>query len=416
MVSVIKPITALLMSAGIVLAGNGLEGVLLPLRGSIEGFSELEIGLVGSAYYTGLMFGCLLCPRIIGRVGHIRAFAVFTAVATMSPLLEAMWPTPWVWWVFRGLTGVCVAGIMNAVESWLTSVATNENRGEVMSTYTIINFGSITIGQQLINVSDPQGFQLFSLVAILFSLAAVPLALTLTPHPPAPRQPQLRIRQLYRVSPAAVAGCLGAGLANGAFWALAPVYAKNSGVPPGSIALFVSLVVIGGALAQWPIGRISDRLDRRVVLVALCICSAAAGFAFFMVPAQAVSVKLGLAAMFGVGALPIYWVSFAHANDLVTRDEAVNVSSSLLLLFAMAAIFGPIMAALLMARIGPDALFLHTALVHALIAAAVIYRMTRRAPLPPEERMAYKTLPKSNTPAGFEREAGEDGKRIPPAR
>jgi MFS family permease len=402
MASVIRPITALLLSAGIVLAGNGLEGVLLPLRGSLQGFSEIQIGLIGSAYNAGLMIGCLICPRIIARVGHIRAFTVFTAIATMSPLIEAMWPTPEVWWMFRGLTGVCLAGILNTVESWMTSVASNENRGQVMSTYTVVNFGSLTIGQQLINISDPMGFQLFSLGAILFSLAAVPLALTLTPHPPAPRQPKLRIRQLYRVSPAAVAGAFGTGLANGAFWALAPVYAKESGVPIDIVPLFVSLVVIGGALAQWPMGRLSDHFDRRSVLAALCVLAALVGLALLSLGQGAVGWKLGLAVTFGFCIMPIYWVSFAHANDLAERDEAVDVASSMLLLFASSAIVGPVIAAMLMRNIGPSALFMHTVAVHVVIAAVVAFRITRRAPLPPQERIAYKAMPQSNTPASFE--------------
>jgi MFS family permease len=407
MASVIKPVTALLLSAGIVLAGNGLEGVLLPLRGSLQGFSELQIGLIGAGYHAGLMIGCLICPRIIGRVGHIRAFTVFTAVATMCPLIEAMWPTPEIWWIFRGLTGVCLAGILNAVESWMTSVASNENRGQVMSTYTVVNFGSVTIGQQFINLSDPMGFQLFSLGAILFSLAAVPLALTLTPHPPAPRQPKLRIRQLYRVSPAAVAGAFGAGIANGAFWSMAPVYARESGVPIDLIPAFVSLTVVGGALAQWPMGRLSDHFDRRTVLAGLCLSAALMGLALLSLGQGAVGWKLAIAVLFGFSMMPIYWISFAHANDLAERDEAVDVSSSLLLLFASGAIFGPIFSALLMRNIGPSALFMHTATVHVVIAAVVIFRITRRAPLPPQQRIASNALRTSNTPAGFENRTGD---------
>jgi MFS family permease len=415
--SVIRPITALLLSAGIVLAGNGLEGMLLPLRGTLQGFSEIEIGLIGSAYNTGLMIGCLVCPRIIGRVGHIRAFAVFTAIATISPLIEAIWVTPTVWWLFRGLTGMCVAGIMNAVESWLTSVATNANRGQVMSTYTVVNFGSVIVGQQLINSGTLAGTELFSLVAILFSLAAVPLALTLTPHPAPPRQPRLRIVQLWRVSPAAVAGSLGAGLANGAFWALVPVYGKESGLPVTIIPVFASLVLLGGAIAQWPMGRLSDRLDRRRVLVGLCL--GAAAFALGLVLGgfgpDDTTPKLVLAALFGFCALPIYWVSFAHANDLAEPGEAVDISSSLLLLFASAAILGPMLASLSMRFIGPNALFMHTAFVHCVIAVFVVYRMSQRAPLPPRLRIAYESLPKSNTPAGFEAGASAGDSRLPRA-
>jgi MFS family permease len=300
---------------------------------------------------------------------------------------------------------------MNAVESWLTGAATNANRGQVMSAYTVINFGSLMIGQQLINLGDIGGFALFSLVAMLFSLAAVPLALTLTPHPAPPRQPRLRIAQLYRVSPAAVAGCFGAGFANGAFWALGPVYAKESGLPLPFIPVFLSLVVLGGALAQWPMGHISDRLDRRGVIAALCLSAAVLGAVLVGLGPEDVGPKLVVAALFGFSALPVYWVSFAHANDLAEPDEAVDVSSSLLMLFAVAAIGGPLLAATLMRWIGPGALFLHTACVHVVIALFVIYRISRRAPLPPQFRVAYDSLPKSNTPAGLEQAGAEDGAR-----
>jgi MFS family permease len=413
MASVIRPITALLLSAGIVLAGNGLEGMLLPLRGSIEGFGEVEIGLIGSSYNAGLLIGCLICPRIIGRVGHVRAFAVFTAIATISPLIEAIWVNAPVWWVFRALTGMCIAGIMNAVESWLTSVATNANRGQVMSTYTIINFGSVMIGQQLTNVGSLAGSELFSLVAILFSLAAVPLALTLTPHPAPPRQPRLRVGQLWRVSPAAVAGSFGAGIANGAFWALGPVYARESGLPLEVIPLFMSFVLIGGAIAQWPMGRLSDRLDRRGVLAGLSLMAATLGIMIATLAPTDVQTRLILAVLFGFSALPVYWVSFAHANDLAEPSEAVDVSSSLLLLFAAGAIAGPLFAAFAMRAFSVNALFVHTAIIHGLIGAFVIYRMTRRASVPPQYRIAYHSLPKSNTPAGFEPGTSEAGVGAP---
>ena len=315
------------------------------------------------------------------------------------------------WWVFRALTGICIAGVVNAVESWLTTVATNANRGQVMSAYTIINFGSLTIGQQLVNVGDIQGSALFSLVASLFTLAAVPLALTLTPHPAPPRQPRLRIAQLYRVSPAAVAGSLGAGLANGAFWALGAVYARESGLPLHLVSVFLSLVVIGGALAQWPMGRISDRLDRRGVIATLCLGAAALGLVLVGLGKDDVQRKLIVAALFGFCVLPVYWVSFAHANDLAEPEEAVDVSSSLLMLYAVAAVGGPLVAAALMRIGGPSALFVHTACVHVVIAGFVIYRMTRRAPLPPQLRVSYDRLPKGNTPAGLEQAAVPEASR-----
>lgn len=399
---IIRPVIALLLSAAIVLMANGLDGVLLPLRGAIEGFSQIEIGLIGSAYYTGLTLGCLLGPRVIMRVGHIRAFAVFTAVATISPLLEAMWPSPVSWWIFRGLTGICFAGIMNAVESWLSGIASNENRGTLLSTYAIINFSAIMLGQQLINLADTAGFELFSLCAILISLAAVPLALTRTPHPTDPALPQLQIVHLYKVSPAAVAGCLGAGLANGAFWSLAPLYARDTLMPEFLIAIFVSLAVAGGAIAQWPIGRLSDRIDRRRVLGSICLGAALAGILLSLAVGWPVWLRLGFVALFGVFTLPVYWVSVAHANDLAKPEDMVNVSSSLLLLFGVGAIVGPVFGASLMSLMGPGALFLYTAIIHMAVTAMVLYRTTQRAALPPAERTPYEELPKSTTPAVYE--------------
>jgi MFS family permease len=402
MPAIIRPITALLMSASIILAANGLEGVLLPIRGAIEGFNEIEIGLIGSSYFFGMTVGSLIAPRIIGRVGHIRAFLVFAAVTTISPLIEAMLPAPAPWWLFRGLTGICFAGILNVVESWLTSVASNSNRGQVLSLYAMLNFGSLTAGQQLINLAAPADFRLFSLISILGALAAVPLALTLSAAPTPPRSPRLQLGHLYRVSPAAVAGCFGAGLANGAFWALAPVYARDTGLPPSLIAAFVSLAVLGGALSQWPAGRISDHIDRRQVLAACCSAAAVIGVLLFLSAGGSAGLTLTLGALFGVFALPVYWVSFAHANDLAEPGEAVNVSANLLMLFGVGAVFGPIIAALLKQSLGHGSLFLYTAVIHVLIASAVVYRMTRRAALPPEERVTYDELPINTTSAAFE--------------
>jgi MFS family permease len=403
MTAIIRPITALLLSAALMLAANGLEGVLLPLRGAIEGFSPLEIGLLGACYFGGLTFGCIMSPRVILRVGHIRAFLLFAAMATASPLLEAMAPAPVLWWACRFSTGICFAGIMNVVESWLSSVTTNANRGRVMSVYAMINFGSLTVGQQLTNLSVAGDFRLFSLVAMLCAFAAVPLALTLSAVPTPPLRPQFRLRRMYRVSPAAVAGVLGAGLANGAFWSLAPVYGRDSGLPEALVPVFVSLAVLGGAVAQWPVGRMSDRFDRRFVLLALCGAAAATGFLLSRFGGADPWPTLLLGILFGVCALPVYWVSFAHANDLAEPEEAVNVSASLLLLFSTGAIFGPVLASLLKQHYGTGSLFLYTASIHLTVMTFVLLRLLLRSAPPPEaERVAYEDLPISTTPAPFE--------------
>jgi len=406
--AILRPVTALLISAGIILAANGLEGVLLPLRGAIEGFGAIEIGILGACYFGGLTLGCVIGPRIIMRVGHIRAFLLFAALATTAPLLEAMYPVAELWWVFRLATGICFAGIMNVVESWLTSVSSNSNRGRLMSVYAIINFGALIAGQQLINLGDPADFRLFSIAAILCAIAAAPLALTLSQTPAVPLQPRFRFRHLYEVSPAAVAGCLGAGLANGAFWSFSPVYALESGLPPSLIAGFVSLAVLGGAIAQWPAGHFSDRIDRRRILIGLCAGAAIVGVLLALATASGPLIQLPLAALYGVFALPIYWISFAHANDLAESDDAVNVSASLLLLFSTGAILGPVFGALLKEAFGHGSLFLYTALIHLLILSAILYRLRQRKADPDaQDRVAYDDLPISTTSAGYGRMMGK---------
>lgn len=402
MADIIRPIAALLLSASIVLAGNALEGVLLPLRASEEGFTQLQIGLIGSAYYLGLMIGCLLCPWAIARVGHIRAFAVFTAVATISPLAEAIWTVPHIWWMIRALTGICFAGILMVFESWLNGMASNETRGRVLSTYTFINLSSVMLGQQLINLGDPKSFELFSLAAIMFSVAAVPVALTLAPTPVAPRRPSVRLLWLTRLSPAAVIGSASAGLANGAFYSLGPVYAQSIGLPVSMIAFFMSFAILGGALAQWPVGKLSDRIDRRYVLAGVMIGAAAVAIAIYLMGGAEPDTKLLLAFLFGACALPAYWISLAHANDYAEREDSVDVSSNLLLIFSVAAIGGPVVASLVMDSAGPSALFLWTAGIHILAAVAVILRTYLRAAVPAEDRDAYVALPKTSSPAVYE--------------
>jgi MFS family permease len=401
MASLLRPIIAVLLAASIVLAGNALEGVLLPIRAAIEGFTRFQIGLIGSAYYAGLMIGSLLCPLAIARVGHIRAFAVFTAIATISPLVEAIWPQPEVWWIMRGLTGVCFAGILTVFESWLNGVSTNDTRGRVLSIYTIVNLSAVMIGQQLVNLGAPESFQLFSLAAVMFSIAAVPIALTVAPAPALPRRPSLRLAWLYRISPAAMFGTAAAGLANGAFYTLGPIYARESGLPVSLIAIFMTCAIFGGALAQWPVGRLSDRFDRRKVMCAIAAAAALAGVSLHFASGGATELKLMLIFVFGACSLPVYWISLAHANDYAERQDSVDVSSNLLLIFSVAAIGGPLVASLLMERAGAGGLFLWTAAIHVIFACLVAWRTLQRSPVPPQDRDAYVAMPKTSSAAVF---------------
>lgn len=409
MSEILRPITALLISAAVMLTGHGLLTLLVPIRAELESFSAIELGITGAVYYTGLLAGCFLCPLAVARVGHVRSFTAFTAVATIAPLLQAIIIAPLPWWGFRFLSGVCFAGMTMVIESWLNGAADNRNRGSIFSFYTVINLTVVAVGQMLIGVGRPSSFELFSLVAILMSLAAVPIALSRSMAPPPPETARLRLVWLYRLSPVAVAGCLANGMTNGAFWSLGPVFAARSGLSSTSIAIFMSMAVIGGAIVQWPAGYLSDRVDRRRVVFVAAAAAAAVGVLLAGgIGAIGSTVLLGLGFAYGGAAIPIYALSVAHANDHAARKDSIDVSSGLLLTYAVGAIVGPLVASAAMALWSAKALFVYTAAIHGLFALYAVVRMRGRAALPPDRRDDFVAVPRT-TPAIFSLDPRREG-------
>jgi MFS family permease len=293
------------------------------------------------------------------------------------------------WWVMRGMTGFCFAVLYLVIESWLNAKSTNENRGFVFSIYTIINLTVITVGQMLLIADSPQAFTLFALASVLVSLAAVPVALTTAPAPPPVATVKIRLLRLYKLSPVGVMGCLAVGLANGAFWSLAPVFAQELLGGVENIAIFMSVVVIAGAVGQWPLGWLSDKIDRRKVIMTGAAGAALAGAALTILgPASPGFIK-PLAFAFGFFALPIYALSVAHMNDFVDVDDYVEAAGGLLLVFAAGAVLGPIFASVVIEQTGIMYLFLYTAVIHVLIGGFALYRMFKRHPAPDEEHVAF---------------------------
>ncbi|SMF63341.1 Predicted arabinose efflux permease, MFS family [Tistlia consotensis] len=386
--SILGSVAALLLSAGILVMGNGLQGTLLPVRAQLEHFSTPAIGLMGSFYFMGFGLGCVLGPQIIKRVGHIRAFAALAALAAAVPLVHAIFPHPWPWTFLRTVTGLCFAGLYTVIESWLNERSTNETRGRILSLYVVVNLFAIVCGQMLIGVGHPIGFQLFSLVAILVTLAVVPIALTTAMAPKLPTTVHLRLLRLYSLSPVGFVGCLIVGITNGAFWTLAPAFVTATTGTTDSVAFFMSVAVAGGALLQWPLGRLSDRFDRRWVIIVGCLAAAASGICLYLFG----PVPLGLylaAAGFGGTSLSMYALCVAHANDYVDPADAVETSSGLLLTFAAGAVVGPFLGSLAMQHLGHGSLFVYTACFHLLLAGFALYRMRRRATLPSDAKEPF---------------------------
>lgn len=391
MIKSLAPVAALLLSVAILLLGNGLQGTLLPVRAQLEEFSSLEIGILGSSYFLGFALGCLFAPYAIRRAGHIRAFTAMVSIASTVSLAHALILLPEVWWVFRALTGFCFAGLYMVIESWLMEKSTNETRGFVFSVYTIINLTVVTAGQMLTAVDDPFNFPLFALASILVSLAAVPVAMTKSPAPEPLITVRIRPRHLLKMSPVGVVGSFALGLVNGAFWSLGPVFAQRADNDVTAVAIFMSLVVIAGAVGQWPLGQASDRFDRRLVLVFGAVGGAVAGFGLALASRFFADDKviLGLAAAYGFFAFPLYSICAAHMNDHVESDGFVEAASGLLLAFSGGAIVGPLIAAAMMQAGGVSMLFMFTAQVHICLIMFTLYRMIRSERPAEEDRGSF---------------------------
>jgi MFS family permease len=420
MATTIGPLTALLLAVAILFFGNGLQSVLLPVRATIDAFATTSIGLVASAYSAGFVVGCLSMPHIVRRVGHIRTFAVCAAIAASVVLLMVLAVHPLVWIPLRALSGVCFAGLFMVIESWLNERATSGNRGQVLAVYMVINLTAVTIGQMILPLGDPASFSLFALTAIAITLALVPVGLTTSDAPQPLREVHLRLGRLYAMSPVGVVGGFFVGLANGAFGGLGVVFARDVGLSITGIALFMSAALVGGALAQLPLGRFSDRTDRRKVMIAVCAFAAAVGGVLAALgeirqSGQVLGMDLGFqqvspwlligtAALFGGAVYSQYSLCVAHTNDHVGREEFVEASSGLLLTWAIGASIGPVLVAFVIDTIGAGGLFLYTAIVHASFVVFAVYRMTRRAAVPPEARAPYVAAgrPSRTTPVAIE--------------
>ena len=386
---IIAPIFALLLSTSLLLMGSGLQGILLPVRGGLEGFSPTSLGVLGSAYFLGFAGGCLRGSQIIARAGHVRAFAAAVAIASAVVLAHAMVVSPFIWWVLRAATGACFAVLYMIIESWLNEKSTNEDRGFVFSLYTIINLTVITLGQLMLTMASPKHFPLFSVASILISLSAVPLVLTRASVPEPIQATRFNPRSLYRTSPVGMVGCFAVGLTNGSFWSLAPLFVQSGGGAGDGVAVFMSATVIGGTLGQWPLGRLSDQVDRRRVIQMAAGGALVAGLALSWLSGNAPSFVLGGALLYGVFAFPLYSVSVAHTNDFVAPEGYVEAASGLLLVFATGAVAGPILASVLILYWGAWSLFLFTATIHAMLVLYVLQRMPKRARPEEEDRIAF---------------------------
>lgn len=415
MLAALYSVSALLLGVAVLITGSGLFGTLLGVRAGLEGFADVVIGLIMSAYFVGFFLGTFFCPAIVRRVGHIRAFAMFAAIASSTAILHVLAINPWLWGALRVLNGACLVGLFMVIESWLNTQAPNERRGQIFSAYTAITLGALALGQVLIATADPGGFTLFGIVSVLFSLALVPVAFTRAEQPKPVTAPHLGLGHLYAAAPAGVVGAFVSGLAGGALWGMGPAFVHRIGLDTTAIAGFMSASVIGGAALQWPIGRYSDRGDRRYVLTA--ICAGASVIALAALAATYTSVAALMVCMFLYGGLAfsVYPVSVAFVNDRLAREHALAGSSGLLLVYGVGAAIGPALAGTAMELFGPRALLVHLAVVLAAVAAFAFYRLKTAPEAPDAPHTQFVPMVRTSAAALQMVAGGERDDEAPPA-
>ena len=368
---------------------TGGVGPLDALSGFALDFSTEGIGMLGSAHFVGFFIGCWLAPRMMGNVGHSRAFAAFTATGAIGLLAHMLIIDPFAWALMRVASGFCVAGCYTVVEAWLQAKVTNENRGRAMGIYRVTDMGASLAAQLMIGILEPASYVSYNLLALICCATLIPLTLTRVSQPETPPAPRLRPMLAIHRSPLAAAGVVVAALSSASFRMVGPVYGTGVGLGADQIAYFLAAFVLGGALAQYPTGWLADKFDRRWVLIWLSAAAIISCILTATVTTTDVKTIFILAGLFGFTTFPIYSVASAHAHDFAESHERVELSAALMFFYALGAIAAPYTASTLIDRFGPPALFVMVAVGHGVLVIFGFIRMRVRDTAPNKTNYVY---------------------------
>jgi MFS family permease len=401
MIQILSSAWALFLGLMLLMVGNGLQGTLLGVRGDIEGFSTLEMSAVMSAYFVGFLGGSRMAPEMIRRVGHVRVFAALASMISAVLILYPALVHPAAWILGRVVIGFCFSGVYVTAESWINNAADNENRGKALSLYMMVQTFGIVAAQGLLLVADPSGYVLFVIISVLVSVSFAPILLSISPTPAFGSTKPLSIKELLQVSPL---GCVGMFLLGGVFAAqfgMAAVYGGEAGLTLPQISIFVAAFYVGAVLLQYPLGWLSDRMDRRLLIA---IVSTIGGLGAVLGIFGDAMFEVLLVAAFVVGGMvnPLYSLLVAYTNDFLDPDDMAAASGGLVFINGVGAIMGPLITGWLMGVIGPDGYFVVIAVLLAATAAYAVYRMTQRAAIPAEDTTAYTPVMASATPVAVE--------------
>lgn len=390
--SILKATWPLFLGVSFLMLGNGLQGTLIGWRGDYEGFSSSTMGAIMAGYFLGYMMGSKFSKDIVESVGHIRVFAALASMASTAILLQLVFIDGRVWFAMRIVTGFCFAGSYVVVESWLNERANNLTRGSLFSIYMVVTFASLTAGQWLFKLSDPSGVNLFIIASVLLSLSLIPLLISRTEVPEIAHTDSMGLFKLYKISPAGISGLLLVGMAQGAMFTMGTLYAKQVGMNTTQIASFMSIMIAFGAVSQWPLGKISDLFDRRIIMAILAIVATAiCGLLYTLNPLGPKFILIY--GVLGALNLPLYAITIAHANDRLEPSQMVGASSTLVFTFGLGSVIGPLAVGLVLDFAGAKSYFIYLGVTHLAVSLITCYHIARRERVADEDQVQYQGLP-----------------------
>lgn len=401
MIQIATSIFSLLLATAALLLGIGLQGTLLGLRADVEQYSMTVTGIIMSSYFAGFAIGSFYCSPLIRQFGHIRAYAAFAALASTAAIGYALSVEPWFWVVLRMITGFCVVGLYMAIESWLNVLANNAMRGRFFGIYMIITLLAMAGGQHLLRFGEVTSFELFAISSILISLSLIPLVMTRIAQPSISAPHHLSLKQLYRVSPLGVVGTVLTGMITSSFWGMGALYATQIGLDNVGVAWLMSAIIIGGATLQWPLGLLSDLINRRVIISLCGFAGAAMAILNTYVNIESIWLFYAVSFLFGGFAFTLYGLCVAHANDRIDPEHSLEAAQGLLQLYGFGAIFGPFLASQAIAHFGPKGLMIYFSGIMASLGLFTLHRMHNRAAPPSAEQHDFVPLSRTS-PAALE--------------
>tara|TARA_R110002111_G_scaffold247285_1_gene310427 strand:+ start:110 stop:1375 length:1266 start_codon:yes stop_codon:yes gene_type:complete len=398
MIQVMSSSWALYLGMFMLMIGNGLQGTLLGLRGDLEGFSTFELSVIMSAYFVGFLFSSKVTPKLIGRVGHVRVFAALGSTISAVLILYPILVEPWAWTLGRVIIGFCFCGVYVTAESWLNDASTNATRGKALSIYLMVQMAGIVAAQYIVSQGDVSGYALFIIPSVLVSLAFAPILLSIRPTPQFAQTKPMTTRRLIEVSPL---GCVGMFLLGGVFSAqfgMSAVYGSQIGLSVGQISIFVSVIYIAALVAQYPIGWLSDRIDRRILILGVGFVGGLGALVAFFIPGN-FGVILFSAAVLGGTSNPLYALLIAYTNDYLEREDMAAASGGLLFINGIGAIAGPLTVGWMMESLGANGFWMFSAVLMLLVGFYAAYRMTRRSRSDLDlEGVSYVAVSSSSSP------------------